>query len=50
MEYATPRKAINGSTAVNGVFYAVCADGDVTQQQKNSWKRSGTVLRDIFKT
>jgi hypothetical protein len=39
MEYVMPRKATSGSTARNGVFYAVCMDRNVIQHLKNCWKR-----------
>jgi hypothetical protein len=45
MEYVTPRNVSNGSTAGNSVFYAVCADIDVTQQYRDCWKRCSPWVR-----
>jgi hypothetical protein len=45
MEHETPRQVTIGSTAGNGVFYAVRADSNVIQQLRNCGKRCSLWVR-----
>jgi hypothetical protein len=45
MKHVTLRHVTDGSTAGNGVIYAVRADSCVTQQEKKCWKQFSCAVR-----